>query len=247
MTARKDPLYKAQPGTDGLYHCPFERSENCKHQPEKLKCNYEYDGDPYLAKGHTADILRSKHLDSHLKPYRCSRSECSNLQFSSTACLLRHEREAHALHGHGDKPYRCRFRGCDRAQHGQGFPRLWNLRDHMKRVHDFIEESSESKYPTPESSHSSDEAIGPYVRRRSPDMCQAGVTKRSRMAKSSKKEIPLAWHHEQYQHLKEYTDLTYANLDPQNPVAVERYHADQARLQAMAQNMPRMESHRSHY
>lgn len=203
-----------------------------------------------MTKAPMADFPYSKHLDSHLKPYRCSRSECSTLQFSSTACLLRHEREAHALHGHGDKPYRCRFRDCDRAQHGQGFPRLWNLRDHMKRVHDFIEESSDSKYPTPEGSHSSDEAIGPYVRRRTPDMAHSGISKRSRAAKSStKKETPFAWHHrEQYKQLKQHIDRTYAKLDPQNPVAVERYHADQARLQAMAHNMPRMESsHRSRY
>ena len=41
VTARKDPLYQAQPSADGLYHCPFEDSEDCKHSPEKLKCNYE--------------------------------------------------------------------------------------------------------------------------------------------------------------------------------------------------------------
>jgi hypothetical protein len=77
----------------------------------------------------------SKFVDSHLKPYRCKVDSCENARFSSTACLLRHEREAHAMHGHGDKPYLCTYEGCDRAVPGNGFPRNWNLRDHMRRVH----------------------------------------------------------------------------------------------------------------
>ncbi|KAI1337743.1 hypothetical protein F5Y15DRAFT_417534 [Xylariaceae sp. FL0016] len=117
-TARDHPLYKsAFPKADGLFHCPWEGSSGCNHKPEKLKCNYD------------------KFVDSHLKPYRCKADACENARFSSTACLLRHEREAHAMHGHGDKPYLCTYEGCDRAVHGNGFPRQWNLRDHMRRVH----------------------------------------------------------------------------------------------------------------
>ncbi|KAL8669179.1 MAG: hypothetical protein Q9168_006224, partial [Polycauliona sp. 1 TL-2023] len=52
-TAREHPLYQVGPKEDGLYHCPFAGAEDCSHKPEKLKCNYD------------------KHLDSHLKPYRC--------------------------------------------------------------------------------------------------------------------------------------------------------------------------------
>lgn len=74
-------------------------------------------------------------MDSHLKPYRCKVPSCTGAQFSSTACRLRHEREAHGLHGHGNKPFPCTWDGCDRAIEGNGFPRLWNLRDHMRRVH----------------------------------------------------------------------------------------------------------------
>ncbi|KAF3001578.1 hypothetical protein E8E14_002013 [Neopestalotiopsis sp. 37M] len=117
-TARDHPLYKnALPQADGLFHCPWEGRDNCNHKPEKLKCNYD------------------KFVDSHLKPYRCKVDSCENARFSSTACLLRHEREAHAMHGHGDKPYLCSYEGCDRAVPGCGFPRNWNLRDHMRRVH----------------------------------------------------------------------------------------------------------------
>ncbi|RKF75484.1 hypothetical protein GcM1_233022 [Golovinomyces cichoracearum] len=118
--AREHPLYhNVSPGEDGLYHCPWENEpgSNCQHRPEKLKCNYD------------------KFVDSHLKPFRCKVPACKNLHFSSTACLLRHEREAHAMHGHGDKPFLCIYEGCERGTRGNGFPRHWNLRDHMKRVH----------------------------------------------------------------------------------------------------------------
>ena len=80
-------------------------------------------------------MCASKFVDSHLKPYRCKVLICENSRFSSTACLLRHEREAHAMHGHGDKPYLCTYERCERAAIGNGFPRAWNLRDHMRRVH----------------------------------------------------------------------------------------------------------------
>lgn len=81
----------------------------------------------------------SKYIDSHLKPYRCKQKGCEDLRFSSTACRLRHEREAHGSHGHGDKPYRCIFSDCERSRPDRGFPRQWNRRDHMKRVHDYDE------------------------------------------------------------------------------------------------------------
>ncbi|KAJ9154892.1 Zinc finger protein ZIC 5 [Pleurostoma richardsiae] len=117
-SARDHPLYKnAFPHADGLFHCPWEGQPTCNHRPEKLKCNYD------------------KFVDSHLKPYRCKVESCENARFSSTACLLRHEREAHAMHGHGEKPYSCIYEGCERALPGNGFPRQWNLKDHMRRVH----------------------------------------------------------------------------------------------------------------
>lgn len=39
------------------------------------------------------------------------------------------------MHGHGEKPFLCTYDGCDRGIPGNGFPRHWNLRDHMRRVH----------------------------------------------------------------------------------------------------------------
>jgi len=117
-SGRDHPLYQnVTPHGDGLYHCPWEDQEECQHQPAKLKCEYD------------------RQVDSHLKPYRCKVAVCGNPRFSSTACLLRHEREAHGMHGHGDKPHLCTHEGCERSVPGNGFPRHWNLRDHIKRIH----------------------------------------------------------------------------------------------------------------
>jgi hypothetical protein len=137
-TARDHPLYhNVTAGPDGLYHCPWEGKAYCQHKPEKLKCNYEYDHfhSPIPSFHANHFVCASKFVDSHLKPYHCKVAACETLNFSSTACLLRHEREAHAMHGHGDKPFLCTYEGCERGVPGNGFPRHWNLRDHMKRVH----------------------------------------------------------------------------------------------------------------
>lgn len=141
---RTHPLYSEGPHADGLYHCPFESESNCPHKPTKLKCNYEYGLPPPVALLSkcvllTTDGLRSKFIDSHLKPFRCKVEACAKQEFSSTACLLRHEREAHGMHGHGDRPHLCFYAGCERGVPGNGFPRRYNLFDHMKRVHDHKE------------------------------------------------------------------------------------------------------------
>lgn len=115
--ARSDPLYSKEPDADGLYHCPSEGESGCNHKPTTLKCNYD------------------KYVDSHLKPFRCKVAKCESIPFSSTACLLRHEREAHGMHGHGARPNLCHYPDCERSTPGQGFPRRYNLFDHMRRVH----------------------------------------------------------------------------------------------------------------
>lgn len=48
------------------------------------------------------------------------------------------------MHGHGERPHLCFYPGCDRAMSGNGFPRRYNLYDHMKRVHDHREEVTSS-------------------------------------------------------------------------------------------------------
>lgn len=56
------------------------------------------------------------------------------------------------MHGHGSRPHLCHFTDCERSVPGNGFPRRYNLFDHMKRVHDFTgppaEPSPSSQGPT---------------------------------------------------------------------------------------------------
>ncbi|EFX06137.1 c2h2 finger domain containing protein [Grosmannia clavigera kw1407] len=159
-TVRDHPLYKeAIADDDGLYHCPWESESNCNHKPEKLKCNYD------------------KFVDSHLKPYRCKNQMCENTRFSSTACLLRHEREAHAMHGHGDKPYRCTYDGCERSTMGNGFPRQWNLKDHMRRVHhdESLQMAAAATLPSPPRTSSSSHSLSKN-RKRKKDSLSGHVT-----------------------------------------------------------------------
>ncbi|KAF2102766.1 hypothetical protein NA57DRAFT_52319 [Rhizodiscina lignyota] len=128
--ARSDPLYSAIPDKDNFYHCPFLDKEHCEHKPTRLKCNYD------------------KYIDSHLRPFRCKERDCIDVPFSSTACLLRHQREAHGMHGHGQKPHLCHYPDCERSKDGQGFPRKYNLFDHMKRVHNHPGSIHDDERPT---------------------------------------------------------------------------------------------------
>lgn len=133
---REHPYYSMSTQSDGKYYCPFANGEKpCNHPATTQKCAYH------------------KYLDSHLKPYRCKVPTCvdTQLRFSSNACLFRHEREAHGLHGHGDNPHLCLWEGCERSAPGNGFPRRWNLYDHMRRVHDY---QSSERLSSPETSPS---------------------------------------------------------------------------------------------
>jgi hypothetical protein len=52
------------------------------------------------------------------------------------------------MHGHGARPHLCHFRDCERAVPGHGFPRRYNLFDHMKRVHQYDGPTTESSPTT---------------------------------------------------------------------------------------------------
>ncbi|KAL5119886.1 hypothetical protein ACEQ8H_002248 [Pleosporales sp. CAS-2024a] len=160
--ARSHPLYQQLADKDGKYHCPEEGKAGCSHKPTPLKCNYD------------------KYVDSHLKPFRCNKKTCVGVQFSSTACLLRHEREAHGMHGHGARPHLCQFRDCERAMPGHGFPRRYNLFDHMKRVHQYDGPTTD---PSP--SHLSDPPQRKTVSRKRKASVENSGEKRQKVTKIS--------------------------------------------------------------
>lgn len=220
-SARDHFLYKnAYPQADGLFHCPWEGESTCNHKPEKLKCNYD------------------KFVDSHLKPYRCKVEGCQNARFSSTACLLRHEREAHAMHGHGEKPYLCTYEGCERSQPGHGFPRQWNLRDHMRRVHNDNGTSTQAASPPPSGQTSSSRG-----RKRKNDVQEKSSTqektssrKSSKAAAEAAKAAELqsnaeweAW----YEHQKALQSLVVGYTQPDDPQTLQYIKDAQDHLTAM--------------
>jgi hypothetical protein len=53
------------------------------------------------------------------------------MQFSSKAVLTRHEKEAHRMHA--AHQFFCPVPSCER--HNRGFPREYNMGDHIQRVH----------------------------------------------------------------------------------------------------------------
>ncbi|RFU75176.1 hypothetical protein TARUN_7076 [Trichoderma arundinaceum] len=213
-SARDHALYKnVTPQGDGLFHCPWEGQPNCNHKPEKLKCNYD------------------KFVDSHLKPYRCKAEACEGARFSSTACLLRHEREAHGLHGHGDKPFLCMYEDCERSILGSGFPRQWNLRDHMKRVHN--DHGSTGASPTTAAQQA---AKG---RKRKSDASETqGSTSRKASIKSmpapEPKQPPVKPLIEQWlDHRKAVEDLVRRMNKPEDVQSLQHISEAQKRLEAM--------------
>ena len=211
-------------------------------------------------------MLFSKHLDSHLKPYRCKSNECSDTHFSSTACLLRHEREAHGMHGHGAKPFLCKFEGCERAHENHGFPRRWNLLDHMKRVHGYSasEPSNNSDSPSPSDSSSHKDPANGQRKRRTPSPMENVVAKRAKVTSSKidgqasvtlssgsgsitmaiRGEQPAAPRSQQYlaeeSLLREHQarmESRLKNLNFSNPMASDQYHGDNAMFEDLARNM----------
>ncbi len=117
-----------------------------------------------------------------LKPYRCKFNECPDTDFSSTACLLRHEREAHRMHG--GNAFLCKFEGCERANEPYGFPRVWNRHDYMKRVHGYSghglpvygDSSSPSQATVPDLERKEDRAYKEPRQRTSCHLCTEGKT-----------------------------------------------------------------------
>ncbi|RMZ90413.1 hypothetical protein DV736_g2348, partial [Chaetothyriales sp. CBS 134916] len=146
--------------------------------------------------------MSSKYLDSHLRPYKCKSPACvaegDDARFSSNACLFRHEREAHGMHCHGMNPYLCKFPNCPRSQPENGFPRSWNRRDHMKRVHQWVPQKEDdeavNRRPAPESRRrkgTSAPSPVPMKRSDSSHYAQAGPARYSKDAHQAEMYKPM--------------------------------------------------------
>jgi hypothetical protein len=71
----------------------------------------------------------------HDRPYKCLVKGCENLKgYKYSSGLLRHEREAHRIHGGTKKPLFCPFTDCMRSS-GISFTRNEHLAGHLDRVH----------------------------------------------------------------------------------------------------------------
>lgn len=170
-------------------------------------------------------MMSSKFVDSHMKPYRCKVALCEHTQFSSTACLLRHEREAHAMHGHGDKPYLCTFEGCERSAPGCGFPRRWNLSDHMKRVHNapgLPQSRSIGRSPSPDPSESRGPRTKGAGKKRKPEVTAVAPNKKpvviQESVASAEPDMDLQWQKHQARLLQAVQQLQ----DPRDPTNTQR-------------------------
>jgi len=87
----------------------------------------------------------SKHIDSHVKPYRYKESFYVTKRFSSATCKLRHERKTHDKYNYEKKLHLCAFLECDRSISRNNFSRHWNRSNHIKRVHNYDEATSFNK------------------------------------------------------------------------------------------------------
>jgi hypothetical protein len=143
------------------------------------------------------------------------------------------------MHGHGEKPYLCTHDGCERAVPGHGFPRQWNLRDHMRRVHN---DNSPATAPmSPPAGSSSASGRG---RKRKTDVPEKAVAQeKASTRKSSKSSADAAakaakqqamnhvdqWH----KHHKALQELVYGFGQPADPAFLQSIAGAQTHLAAM--------------
>ncbi|KAL9013742.1 MAG: hypothetical protein Q9173_001586 [Seirophora scorigena] len=156
--------------------------------------------------------------------------------------------EAHGMHGHGDKPHLCTYQDCERAMVGNGFPRRWNLYDHMRRVHGYTGSASSpgSTSPTPSSasSFSQGQATLAIRKRRTSSPPRAEAVKKIKTNNCSKPVVSAVSQGRQrqsmqmiFQQHKAAINARMATLDPTDALGLEQMHADCAMLRTMAMNI----------
>ncbi|KAL8679186.1 MAG: hypothetical protein Q9186_004531 [Xanthomendoza sp. 1 TL-2023] len=162
-------------------------------------------------------------------------------------------REAHGMHGHGDKPHLCTYQDCERSIPGNGFPRRWNLYDHMRRVHNHPGQASSpgSTSPTPSSTSSicPGQSTLAIRKRRTSCSSKTEAMKKTKSNSSNRtmggasiqghqlQSMQLVWHQQ-----KAALNARMAALDPTDTAALERINADCAMLQTMAMDIRSQET-----
>jgi hypothetical protein len=108
------------------------------------------------------------------------------------------------MHGHGEKPFLCTFSGCERGIRGNGFPRHWNLRDHMRRVHD-TEPSASSNKPAKQS------------RKRKSETSEGNSHKRTQTSTSQHPQVVCLSEEEQFTFRQKQLEEQLSQLKDVNP------------------------------
>ncbi len=163
------------------------------------------------------------------------------------------------MHGHGAKPHLCTYEDCERSIPGNGFPRRWNLYDHMRRVHDYTGAPSSNGSASPALSSSSSQYQStngqPYRKRKTSAASDTQPPRKHKPAamarsRSDMRRLPTssATQDKQLQNMeKEWRDHQ-ARLrhrmdclqDPNDSLSLEQITADMAILRTIAMNIRRL-------
>ncbi len=112
------------------------------------------------------------------------------------------------MHTHGYKPFNCEVESCERAVPGNGFPRHWNLGDHMKRVHQIEPKPQDPEAPKKRSR-----------KRKPPAATDKRVSKRGNAKSPKDTQSPLVMYSQQEAELQEKR-LLQALVDSNDAAAI---------------------------
>jgi hypothetical protein len=141
------------------------------------------------------------------------------------------------MHGHGEKPFLCTSDGCERGVTGNGFPRHWNLCDHMKRVHNRSPSPTGAAKPSRGSKKRKNSTGESGSSKKSPPTASASVEKPRAPVRSL--SLSEQFQHDRQQLISELTDMT--DLDDAEAAQLKLDKANQY-LKMMARATQQMRS-----
>ncbi|KAG5796277.1 hypothetical protein H9Q69_004703 [Fusarium xylarioides] len=159
-----DPSEEAGPAAQDSRptYTRFARRHLSLETLREFNINFDFDADPeYVLVKRWVPEAEQDRMWKHTKNIREKRGEPLLKETPNHRGEPQHEwvrkkdrqqtRSPQRLRGHANnpKPLLCLYDGCERAVPGNGFPRPWNLRDHMKRVHNHHDSSTSHRNPSP--------------------------------------------------------------------------------------------------